>query len=61
MVRIGTPNDTSSYFAVDDGWLIFELHKANCQPEWKDGDVVYFKKNSKLKKILKKLEIVLDD
>lgn len=60
MVRIGTPEDISAYFCADDGWLIEELHRANCQPIWRDGSYVYFKKNNKLFKALKKLEIEID-
>ena len=60
MIRIGTPQDISAYFCADDGWLINELHKAKCQPAWRDDEYVYFKKNSKLLKVLKKLEIDID-
>lgn len=62
MVKIGSPNEVEidSYFCADDGWLIQELHKANCQPVYRDGSCVYFKKNKKLLKVLKKLEIEYD-
>ena len=60
MIRIGTPSDIDAYFSADDGWIISELHKAGCQPMWKDGSTVYFKKNNKLLKVLKKLEVEVD-
>lgn len=60
MIRLGTPSDLGKFYAVDDGWLITELHKAGCVPMWKDGDCVYFRKNAKLFKALKKLDIEID-
>lgn len=60
MVRIGTPQNISAYYCVDEGWLIAEIHKAGIAPEWKDSEAVYFKKSNKLKKVLKKLDIEID-
>ncbi len=61
MIKIGTPADPDKYFCADEGWLIFELHQAGCMPEWRDFEATYFKKNSKLKKVLKKLNINIDE
>ena len=61
MIIIGTPTDIENFYAVDDGWLITELHKSNCIPIWKDGSCVYFKKTNKLFKALKKLYIDIED
>lgn len=61
MVRLGTPDNLSDFYCVDDGWLITELHRLGCQPAWKDEEAVYFKKNSKLNRALKKLDVVFDD
>lgn len=54
MVRIGTPDDIDNFICIDEGWLIFELHKAGFQPAWKDEDCLYFKKTRKLEKFLNK-------
>ena len=60
MIRLGSPADVENYIAIDDGWLITELHRSGLQPIWKDGEVVYFKKSRKLLKMLKKLDIEED-
>lgn len=46
---------------TDDSELIFRLHQAGQQPTWKDGSVVFFKKSNKLIKLLKKLDIDIED
>lgn len=60
MVRLGYPEDVNNFYMTDDPDIIFKLHQANCQPMWKDGSCLYFKKNSKLKKVLAKLNIDLE-
>lgn len=54
MVVLGTPSNFDEYFMAD-GDLAFELQQAGAIALYKDGDCFYFKKNRKLKKILKKL------
>lgn len=61
MVRLGTPDNTQDFFMTDDGELIFRLHQAGYQPTWKDESVVFFKKSNKLIKLLKKLDIDIED
>lgn len=61
MVRLGYPEDANNFYMTDDSEVIFKLHQANCQPMWKDGACLYFKKNNKLKKVLAKLNIDLDE
>ena len=61
MVRIGTPDQVSNFFMTDDSELIFRLHQAGFSPAWKDYDVVFFKKSNKLIKLLKKLDIDIED
>lgn len=61
MMIMGMPDDTNNFYCVDEGWLIFELHQAGAIPMYRDGDCVYFKKNNKLKKALKKLNIEIDE
>lgn len=46
---------------TDDSELIFRLHQAGHQPTWKDESVVFFKKSNKLIKLLKKLDIDIED
>lgn len=60
MVRIGTPENPQDFFMTDDNELIFRLHQAGHQPAWKDYDCVFFKKSSKLIKLLKKLDIDIE-
>lgn len=61
MVRLGTPDDTSSFYMTDDSEVIFRLHQAGFAPAWKDYEVVYFKKTNKLIKLLKKLDIDIEN
>lgn len=61
MVRIGTPENPQDFFMTDDNELIFRLHQAGHQPAWKDYDCVFFKKSNKLIKLLKKLDIDIED
>lgn len=60
MVRLGYPEDAFNFYMTDDPDIIFKLHQANCQPMWKDGACLYFKKSNKLKKVLAKLNIDLE-
>ena len=46
---------------TDDSQIIFKLHQSGFQPMWKDEDCVYFKKSNKLIKLLKKLDIDIED
>ena len=46
---------------TDDSELIFRLHQAGHQPAWKDESVVFFKKSNKLLKLLKKLDIDIEE
>lgn len=61
IVRLGTPDNTQDFFMTDDSELIFRLHQAGHQPSWKDESVVFFKKSNKLIKLLKKLDIDIED
>lgn len=61
MVRIGSPEDVTAFYMTDDSEIIFRLHQAGFQPAWKDLEVLYFKKNHKLIKLLKKLDIDIED
>ena len=61
MVRLGTPDDISVYFMTDDSEVIFRLHQAGHHPIWKDDYCLYFKKTNKLIKLLKKLDIDIED
>lgn len=61
MIRLGTPDNVSDYFMTDDSELIFHLHQAGHQPAWKDDSVVFFKKSNKLIKLLKKLDIDIEN
>ena len=61
MVRLGSPADTSAFYMTDDSEIIFRLHQVGFQPAWKDYEVVYFKKTNKLIKLLKKLDIDIED
>ena len=46
---------------TDDSEIIFRLHQAGFQPMWKDDSVVFFKKSNKLLKLLKKLDIDIEE
>ena len=46
---------------TDDSEIIFRLHQAGFSPVWKDYSVVFFKKSNKLIKLLKKLDIDIED
>lgn len=61
MVRLGTPDNTQDFFMTDDSELIFRLHQAGFFPTWKDESVVFFKKSNKLIKLLKKMDIDIED
>lgn len=50
------PENLENYYMAD-GKLAFTLHQAGAKPLYMDGDVVYFKKNNKLFKILRKLGV----
>ena len=61
MVRIGSPEDATAFFMTDDSEIIFKLHQSGFQPMWKDESVVFFKKSNKLIKLLKKLDIDIEN
>ena len=61
MVRLGTPDNIQDFYMTDDSELIFRLHQAGHQPAWKDESVIFFKKSKKLIKLLKKLDIDIED
>lgn len=61
MVRIGCPDDVTRYYMTDDPDIIFKLHQTNCQPMWIDEGCIYFKKNSKLKKVLAKIGVDMEE
>lgn len=61
MVRLGTPDNIQDFFMTDDSELISRLHQSGFQPVWKDYECVFFKKSNKLLKLLKKLDIDIED
>ena len=61
MIRLGTPDNPQMFFMTDDSDLIFSLHSAGFVPLWRDESVVFFKKTNKLIKLLKKLDIDIED
>lgn len=61
MVRLGTPDNITDFYMTDDPDIIFRLHQAGHQPVWKDYNVVFFKKSNKLIKLLKKLDIDIEE
>lgn len=61
MIRIGSPDDTNAFFVTDDAELVFRLHQAGFAPSWKDEEYIYIKKSKKLIKLLKKLDIDVED
>lgn len=59
MVVLGEPSDYTNYIALD-GDDAFYLHQAGCAPKFKSGDgTLWFKKNKKTLKIVKKLGLIL--
>lgn len=56
MVILGSPADVENYYMADED-TAFVLHQKGFNPVYKDFDAVYFKKNKKLLKALKELEI----
>lgn len=61
MVRLGTPDNIEDFYMTDDSEIIFRLHQTGFQPMWKDDSVVFFKKSNKLLKLLKKLDIDIEE
>lgn len=57
MVILDCPHDIENYIMAD-GELAIRLHQAGFIPKYKDEDVVYFKKNTKIEKFLKKLNYI---
>lgn len=56
MIILGSPADVENYYMADED-TAFVLHQKGFNPVYKDFDAVYFKKNKKLLKALKELEI----
>lgn len=61
MVRLGIPGNQKDFFMTDDSELIYRLHQAGFSPMWKDYEAVFFKKSNKLLKLLKKLDIDIEN
>lgn len=56
MIIIGTPRaDEMDEYYMADGDMIWELEKAGFHARYIDGEVQYYKFNTKLKKFLEKL------
>lgn len=58
MVILGVPYNTEDYLIADDR-LGFILQQKGAHPAYRDGVVLYFKRSSKLQKILGKLGLEL--
>lgn len=58
MIILGIPRDLESYIMVDDD-IGFVLQQKGAHPKYRDGNVLYFKKSSKLQKIIDKLGLEL--
>ena len=58
MVILGVPYNTEDYLIADDR-LAFVLQQKGAHPAYRDGVVLYFKRSSKLQKILGKLGLEL--
>jgi len=58
MIILGVPYDPESYLIADDQ-LAFILQQKGAHPVYRDGIVLYFKRSSKLQKILDKLSLEL--
>ena len=58
MVILGVPYNTEDYLIADDR-LAFILQQKGAHPAYRDGVVLYFKRSSKLQKILGKLGLEL--
>lgn len=61
MIKLGTPENPQDFFMTDDSELIFRIHQAGFIPLWKDDECIFFKKSNKLIKLLKKLDIDIED
>lgn len=59
MVILGSPADVENYYMADEE-TAFTLHQKGFQPIYRDYDAVYFKKNKKLLKALKELDIEIN-
>ena len=58
MVILGVPYNTEDYLIADDR-LAFVLQQKGAHPAYRDGVVLYFKRSSKLQKILEKIGLEL--
>lgn len=56
MIRLGQPSNLSKYICLNvrDGFI---MHQKGFMPEWRDDDLLYFKKTKRLIKILTELNI----
>ena len=59
MIIIGTPkaSELDQYYMAD-GDMIWELVRAGFSAKYQDDEVQYFKLNNKLRKYLKKLQLM---
>lgn len=58
MIILGVPSNPKDYL-IADNQLAFILQQKGAHPAYRDGIVLYFKKSSKLQKILDKLGLEL--
>lgn len=58
MIILGIPYNLENYYMVDDD-VAFVLQQKGIHPLYRDGNVLYFKKSSKLQKLIKKLGLEL--
>ena len=58
MVILGVPKEPENYL-IADSQLAFILQQKGAHPAYRDGIVLYFKRSSKLEKILDRLGLEL--
>ena len=58
MVILGVPYNPEDYLMADDQ-LAFVLQQKGAHPAYRDGIVLYFKRSSKLQKILENIGLEL--
>lgn len=59
MIIRGTPNNINDYYLTDSD-MAFQLQQAGFKPVYIDEDAIYFKKNKKLQKTLKKFNVMIE-
>lgn len=55
MIILGIPNNLEDYIMVD-GKEAFKLQQAGFKPKYMDEEVLYFKKNNKILKMIEQIE-----